>query len=182
MRDPVPVLHLPIGTLESGLDDVRRAPADSGRLELIVARPCEDERELLDEARLDEVSGLVGDRWDAGSHHPDAQVTVMNARAAELIAGERARWPLAGDQLYVDFDIGVTNLPPGTQLEIGGALLQVTAEPHRGCGKFSRRFGVDALKFVNSATGRELNLRGINTRVIRGGTIRTGDPVRKLAV
>ncbi len=106
----------------------------------------------------------------------------MNARSAALVAGEdRDRWAQAGDQLYVDLDLSYRNLPPGTQLRVGEAVIEVTEEPHRGCGKFSARFGVEALKLVNSAIGRELNMRGINTKVITGGVVRTGDPVVKLS-
>ena len=90
----------------------------------------------------------------------------MNARAAALVAGDRERWPLAGDQLYVDLDLSGENLPPGTRLAIGSAVVEVTDEPHTGCKKFSARFGLDALEFVNSPEGRALNLRGINTRVV----------------
>jgi MOSC domain-containing protein YiiM len=140
----------------------------------------------MDEAQLDELEGLVGDCWRVrgssttsdGSSNPEAQITLMNARSAAVIAGDRARWPLAGDQLYVDLDLGVANLPPGTRLEVGSALLEVTPLPHRGCGKFLSRFGLDAIKFVNSPIGRELNLRGINARVVQGGTVRSGDAIR----
>jgi hypothetical protein len=178
---------LPLPTLEAGVDAIRGAPADHGRVELIVRRPQIEAREVLSEARLNEGEGLIGDCWRErgssstadGSANPDAEVTLMSARAAGLIAGERERWPLAGDQIYVELDLSAANLPPGTQLQIGSAVLEVTAEPHLGCGKFSERFGVDALKFVNSAVGRELNLRGVNTRIVRGGTVRTGDAIRK---
>jgi MOSC domain-containing protein YiiM len=115
------------------------------------------------------------------SANPDAQVTVMSARAAAAVAGERERWPLAGDQLYVDLDLSGANLPPGTRLQVGSAVLEVTAIPHTGCGKFVRRFGVDAMKFVNSPVGRELNLRGINTKVVVPGTVSAGDEIRRLA-
>ncbi len=177
-------------TLEAGLDEVRRAPSSSGRVELIVRRPRVESREVVTEAALDEREGLVGDCWRVrgcratadGRAHPDRQITLMSARSAGLIAGDRERWPLAGDQFYVDLDLSVANLPPGTQLEIGSALLEVTAEPHRGCGKFLQRFGVDALKFVNSAAGREVNLRGVNARVFRGGIVRTGDVICKRPV
>ncbi len=162
---------------ERGIDTIRRSPPDGGRVELIVRRPREDEREVLEQARIDERDGMVG---DYGSPPPDAQITLMNARAIELIAGDRGRWPLAGDQLYVDLDLSAANLAPGARLELGTVLLEVTAEPHTGCGKFARRYGVDALKLVNSAVGRELNLRGINARVVRGGTVRAGDAIRKL--
>jgi hypothetical protein len=151
-------------------------------VELIARRPAEEEREILEQAELDPTVGLAGDRWrtSAGKHRPDTQLTLMNSRAAALIAGPRSRWAIAGDQLYVDLDLSATNLPPGTQLSIGSAVIEVTAIPHTGCGKFSRRFGVGAQKLVNSAAGRELNLRGVNARVVRAGTIRTGDWVKRL--
>ena len=174
--------------VEAGLDAVRASPADSGRLELIVRRPEVDAREVVDEAALDPDAGLVGDNWHVkpslktGAPNPEAQLTVMNARVSALVAGEdRDRWALAGDQLYVDLDLSYRNLPPGTRLQVGEAVIEVTEEPHRGCGKFSSRFGVDALKFVNSAVGRELNMRGINTTVVTGGVVRTGDPVVKVS-
>jgi MOSC domain-containing protein YiiM len=177
-----------VETLETGLDAVRAAPADDGRVELIVRRPEVDARELVEEATLDLEDGLVGDNWHVkpslktGAPNPDAQLTVMNARVTALVAGEdRERWALAGDQLYVDLDLSYRNLPPGTRLRVGEAVIEVTEEPHRGCGKFSSRFGVEALKFVNSAVGRELNMRGINTRIVTGGVVRTGDPVVKVS-
>jgi MOSC domain-containing protein YiiM len=102
-------------------------------------------------------------------------LNIMNARAVALIAQDRTRWPLAGDQLFVDLDLSDDNLPPGSQIEIGTALIEVSAKPHTGCGKFVERFGVDAQKFVNSPLGRQLHLRGINARVIRAGAVRVGD-------
>ena len=176
--------HVPLAQLTAGLDPIRRSPSDAGRIELIVRRPQTEVREVVAEARLCEDEGLVGDRWiegaqSAGDGYADTQITIMNARSIALIAADEARWALAGDQLYVDLDPSETNTPPGTRLQVGSALLEVTAEPHRGCGNFSRRFGVDALKLVNSEVGRTLNLRGINARVVRGGTVRTGDTIRK---
>jgi MOSC domain-containing protein YiiM len=180
--------HVALTALEDGLGDVRASPATAGTVELIVRRPAEDEREVVEQARLDPDDGLVGDTWRErgskatgdGSPHPDMQLTLMNARSARLVARERERWALAGDQLYVDFDLSVANLPPGTRLKVGSAVVEVTAVPHRGCGKFSRRFGVDAMRFVNSEVGRELNLRGINAKVVSGGTVRAGDPIERL--
>jgi hypothetical protein len=175
-----------LAALEDGMAEIRCSPTQAGVVELIASRPAAGEREVLVEAELDPVEGLVGDSWRArgseatvdGSAHPDMQLTLMNARVAALVAGAPDRWPLAGDQLYVDLELSVVSLPPGTRLHVGSAVIEVTAEPHRGCGKFVRRFGVDAMRFVNSGVGRELNLRGINARIVTGGTVRTGDAIR----
>jgi MOSC domain-containing protein YiiM len=177
-----------VEAVEAGLDDVRAAPSDNGRVELIVRRPEVDAREVVEEATLDPEGGLVGDNWHVkpslktGAPNPEAQLTVMNARVTAIVAGDdRDRWAQAGDQLYVDLDLSHSNLPPGTRLRLGDtAVIEVSEEPHLGCGKFSSRFGVEALKFVNSAVGRELNMRGINTRIVTGGVVRTGDAVSKL--
>jgi hypothetical protein len=180
------VRQLTAAELEAGLDEIRRSPKEDGRLELIVTRQRTGERTVLDEGRLDPAEGLVGDSWKERTHPRtgappsiDTQLNLMNSRSVALVAQDRARWPLAGDQLYVDLDLSYENLPPGAQLAIGEAVIEVTAEPHTGCGKFVHRFGVDAMKFVNSAVGRNLNLRGINARVVSAGRIRVGDTVRK---
>lgn len=182
------VRHVSREELEAGLDEIRRSPRDQGALELIVTRPRAGAREVLAEGQLDVAEGLVGDSWKFRPHprtgappNPDTQINVMNARTAALVAQSRDRWPLAGDQLFVDLDLSGDNLPPGTRLAIGDAVIEVTAEPHTGCAKFVQRFGVDAMKFVNSPAGRLLNLRGINARVIQAGAIRPGDTIRKLA-
>ena len=174
---------VPLHELEAGLGDVRCSPADSGTVELIARRPAEGEREILEEAWLDLADGLAGDRWSASGRDPghrENQLTLMNARAAALVAGPPERWAAAGDQLYVDLRLGSENVPPGTRLSVGAAVIEVTAEPHTGCGKFVKRFGVDAQRFVNSKTGRELNLRGINAKVVTAGIVRRGDPIAKL--
>ena len=180
--------HLTLDQLHAGLDEIQRSPRMEGVLELIVRRPAIDAREVLQEGYLDLVEGLVGDTWSRrgssrsadGRAHPEMQLNVMNARAAALVARQRDRWALAGDQLYVDLDLSAENLPAGTRLAVGTAVIEVTAEPHTGCRKFVDRFGLDAMKFVNSPVGRALNLRGINARVVQPGAIRVGDIVRRL--
>ncbi|MDX6466880.1 MAG: hypothetical protein QOI27_1920 [Gaiellaceae bacterium] len=173
---------------EAELDTIREAPAGSGTVELLVRRPAVDEREVVDEVELDLVEGLVGDNWLTrgsramadGSANPKAQLTVMNARLAAVVAGPREQWAAAGDQLYVDFDLSKENVPPGTRLAVGSAVIEVTDEPHTGCAKFSARYGSAALRFINSPAGRELNLRGINARVVEPGRVRNGDAISKL--
>ena len=183
------VHHRTLGELEAGLAAALSSSADAGTLELIVRRPAIDRRDVLTLGHLDPLVGLVGDTWNQRgssrmpdrSPHPDMQINIISSRVIALIAGDRDRWALAGDQLYIDLDLSAANLPAGTRLTIGGTVVEVTAQPHTGCGKFAERFGVDAVKFVNSSTGRALNLRGVNARVITGGPIRTGDHVRKVA-
>jgi hypothetical protein len=180
--------HLSMQQLESGLDHIRQSPKDEGLLHLIVRRPEVNARELLEEAELNPIVGLVGDTWNMrsskrtpdGSPHPEMQINIMNARAAALVAQQKERWQLAGDQLFLDMDLSKKNLPAGSQISIGSAILEVTPMPHTGCEKFVARFGLDAMKFVNSEVGKELCLRGINAKVVQEGTIRVGDTARKL--
>ncbi len=175
---------LTLDELQDGLPVIQTSPSDLGTLEMIVRRPRVNEREALDQGELDVERGLVGDTWGARPDRTpadyDVQLTLMNSRAIDLIAGSRERWALAGDQLFVDLDLSLDNLPAGTRLAIGSAIVEVSAAPHTGCRKFIARFGVDAQKFVNSPAGRRLNLRGINARVIQSGVVRVGEIVRKL--
>ena len=182
------VRHLTTDELMAGLDEIRRSPKDEGILALIVRRPAIDAREILERAALDLQEGLVGDSWSLrgssrstdGGPHPLMQLNVMNARAVALVAQSPLRWPLAGDQLFVDLDLSEGNVPAGTRLAIGSAVIEVTDQPHTGCSKFVERFGVDAMKFVNSSERKALNLRGINARVVRPGAVRVGDTISKL--
>jgi hypothetical protein len=179
---------LTLRELEAGLPEIRLAPKDQGVLRLIVRRPQANAREVLEEGRLDPAHGLVGDTWEKrggfgslfGSAHQDKQLNVMNARAIALVAQSTDRWALAGDQLYIDLDLSADNLPPGTRVRLGSAVIEVTAQPHTGCGKFAARFGIEAAKFVNSPEGKKLRLRGLNAKVVAPGVIRVGDIAKKL--
>jgi MOSC domain-containing protein YiiM len=184
------VEHLSRERLEAGLGQIRESPHDDGRVVLIVRRPAVGVRDLPAEAVLNPAGGLDGDNWLArgssrtpdGSADPDKQITVMNARVAELVAGGTERMPLCGDQLYVDLDLSVDNLPAGSLLAVGQVVLRVSEAPHLGCAKFVARFGGEAMRFVNSRLGRQLRLRGMNARIVVPGTVRIGDlAARKLA-
>jgi hypothetical protein len=183
------ITHLTMAELEAGLDHIRESPKNEGWLELIVRRPRVDARDILAEGELNISEGLIGDSWITrsssrtpdGSPHPAMQLNIMNSRVIALVAGDKDRWQLAGDQLYMDLDLSAENLPAGTQLSLGSAVIEVSPQPHTGCHKFVSRFGLDAVKFVNSAVGKELHLRGINAKVVQSGTIRVGDVVRKMA-
>lgn len=180
--------HLTQEELTSGLDEILKSPKNKGVLDLIVRRPETEQREVLEEGKLDPAHGLQGDNWLSrgsrattdGSAHPEMQINIMNSRVIALVAQDPQRWALAGDQLYIDMDLRPENLPPGTKISIGSAIIEVTAPPHTGCKKFVTRFGREAMMFVNSGVGRQLNLRGINAKVIQAGMIRTHDIAEKI--
>ena len=188
MADMPETVHLTMEELEAGLDEILAAPKDEGVLKLIVRRPRTDEREVLREGELDLVEGLVGDNWKTrgssrtpdGASHPDMQLNIMSSRVIALVARDPERWQLAGDQLFVDLDLSAANLPPGTRLAMGSAVVEVTSQPHTGCKKFVERFGLDAMKFVNSTVGKQFHLRGINAKVVQPGIIRVDEVVRKV--
>ena len=177
--------HLAKEEIEIGMPEVLDSPKNEGVVELIVSRPAVNRREVLETGLFDVQKGLIGDNWltrgssrtKNGLGHPEMQLNVMNYRFAILVSGSRERVPLAGDQLFVDLDLSRANLPPGTRLAIGSAVVEITSIPHRGCKKFIDRFGLDAMKFADSEFGRSQNLRGVNAKVIAGGEIKTGDKI-----
>jgi hypothetical protein len=179
--------HLRLEELREGLDEIRQSPKDQGILKAIVIRPETDARVSLQRCELSAELGAHGDNWAKGCWmslpdgrpHPDVQVAIMNARTIALIAQEEARWPLAGDNLLMDLDLSADNLPPGTLLSVGSALLEITAVPHKGCKKFAERFGVDATRFVNARDSLQLHLRGIYARIVEPGIVAVGDTVTK---
>lgn len=180
--------HLTLEELNNDLAEIRQSPSEKGVLKAIVIRPASDDRTSLTECEISPELGVHGDNWATGcwmtlpdgTPHPDVQVAIMNARVIQLISPEVDRRPLAGDNLYVDLDLSVDNLQPGDQLSVGSGILEITEVAHNGCGKFAERFGADAVKFVNSAAGRKLRLRGIYARIVKAGAIHVGDKISKL--
>jgi MOSC domain-containing protein YiiM len=180
--------HSSLEELRDGLAGILQSPKDRGILRAIVIRPETDARVSLPRCQISPEGGVHGDNWAKGCWmslpdgrpHPDVQVTIMNARTIALIARDEARWPLSGDNLLVDLDLSADNLPPGTRLAVGSALLEITAVPYKGCRKFAARFGVEATRFVNSREGTRLHLRGIYARIVEAGIVTVGDSVEKL--
>ena len=182
------VRHLTTEELEAALDHLRQTPKDDGVLHLIVRRPEVDQREILEEAELDVTHGLIGDNWSLrgsrrtpdGSAHPEMQINIMNSRVTALVAQEKDRWPLAGDQLYIEMDLSKENLPAGSRIAVGSAVLEVSPLPHTGCHKFVSRFGLEAMQFVNSEIGKQMCLRGINARIVQSGIVKVGEIAKKI--
>ncbi len=181
-------MNIPLAELEKSIPAIEASPKNNGILELIVARPVKEARRVLDEMEISLAGGLEGDNWangcwmslPDGSPHPDVQIAMTNSRCLAAIAGEKSNWPPAGDSLFVDLDISEENLKPGDRLSIGTAVIEITSTAHTGCQKFSQRYGVDALKFVNAPEWKSMRLRGIYARVVKDGRIRVGDRISKL--
>ena len=161
--------------------ETERSPVDDGAVELIVRRPAADQREELQSATFTAEAGLSGDDWLRRSADPDAQITLMNSRVIQLVAGDKSRWALAGDQLFVDLDISQGNLPPGTRLQLGEVVMEISPLPHTGCTKFARRFGGSARKWVMTDEGQRERRRGVYARVVKDGVIKVGDSIRKMS-
>ena len=180
--------HFTLEDLYTKLEHIQQSPKDSGRVELIVRRPTTEEREIISHGRLITSAGLEGDNWFArgstsmpvGSANPEAEITLMNTRVIQALTQDGTRWAVAGDQFFVDFDLSEENLPAGSRLAIGSAIVEVSSLPHNGCKKFSARFGVDALKFISMAENKPLRMRGINAKIIQAGEVKQGDLIRKV--
>jgi len=170
--------YLPSDALTQRLNAFAAAPKENGRLEMIVRCPVSNQREILQTVHLSVEAGLPGDKWGAKSNpNPVSQLTVMRHDIADMIANGQSL-ALFGDNLFVNLDIAAANLPVGSRLQIGEAVIEVTPLPHDGCTKFKARFGADAFYFVNAKPTRHLNLRGICCRVVRAGNVEAGSAVR----
>lgn len=178
-------MHRTTEDLETFLDEILAAPKDAGPIEMIARRPGENAREVIQSAELTKEDGLIGDSWidrvdENGDPYLPAQLTLMNSRVADAVAVTRDRWPLAGDQIYVDMDISQRNLPPGARIKVGDAVVEISDVPHTGCNKFAGRFGKEALRFANVGVGRENRFRGVNAFVVEPGSVQVGDKITKL--
>lgn len=180
--------HFTLEHLQTQLKKIQASPKDSGSVLLIVRRPVTEEREIITQGRLIPSAGLEGDNWRErgsssmpdGSANPEAEVTLMNTRVIQALTEDETRWALAGDQFFVDFELSEENIPAGSRLMLGSAILEVSSLPHNGCKKFSARFGVDALKFISMAENKPLRMRGINAKIIQAGEVKQGDLIRKV--
>ena len=170
--------------LETLWNAVPPAPRDRGSVRLLVVRRGPGVHDTPASVAVSVAGGVEGDRWAHGWRERDpersAQVTLMNASVTELVAAGRQPLHEAGDNVLVDFDISAEHLPPGSRLRLGEVVLEVSEAPHTGCSKFAGRFGQDALRWANWRHWRERRLRGMNCRVVTGGTLHVGDEVERL--
>jgi len=169
------------------LRDIAPSPQQQGTVDLIVCRPKINERRVLEHAELSIEQGLIGDNWvkaecNTGHYqnYANAQISLMNSQVMMAIQRDPSQWPLAGDNFFVDLDLNRNNVPAGTQLSIGTAIIEITDEPHLPCKKFRQRFGENAFSLLNSEEGRDAILRGVYARVVAAGQVSSGAMIRKL--
>lgn len=182
--------HVTTAIIEKQLPYVEASPKDNGVIKLIVVRPKTNKRQILDSCFISYEKGMEGDNWtlgcwkttEDGSPHPDVQIAITNYRIHEIFSNLDKDRALAGDNLFVDLDLSERNLKAGDRLALGSAIIKITSVPHNGCGKFKERFGIDALKFVNSPIGKQMHLRGIYAKVIQNGIVSVNDTIKKIEV
>ena len=180
--------NVALAEIETRLNWVLASPNDSGHVTTLVVRPAVNQREMPGKAMFSPQLGVACDNWSTscwkklpdGKSDPEVQVAIMNARMIEVLTKDNTLWPLAGDQLFVDFDLSVANLKTGDQLQVGAAVLEITAESHQGCNKFKQRFGENALAFVNSTLGDAHRLRGVYAKIISAGEVCVDDTMTKI--
>jgi MOSC domain-containing protein YiiM len=173
--------HLSLDDLTAGLRALADGPKDVGVLALIVRRLADGARETPPRLRLTPEEGVPGDGWNRRPpRSPDAQLAVMRHDVAALIANGQPL-TLFGDNLFVELDVSTANLPCGSRLRVGDAIVEVTPKPHNGCSKFEGRFGADALRFVGPGPERPRNLRGVYWKVVEGGEVEVGCSVRVIS-
>jgi MOSC domain-containing protein YiiM len=181
-------MYLTGAELNQGLEHIQNSPNDDGILQMIVIRPATNERVALEKCPISSKFGVHGDNWAIkcwktlpdGSPHPEVQIAITNSRCIALLARDKSRMPLAGDNLYVDLNLSDDNLRAGQKLAIGSAIIEITAHAHNGCAKFKARYGPDAVQFVNSPIGKKLHLRGIYAKVVQDGVVQVGDRIMKV--
>jgi hypothetical protein len=174
--------------LMAALPFVMAAPADNAPVRQLCFRPDRHARSFPDQLALTRAAGIPGDRWLAepwlrlpdGAPDPDIQVSILPARVLDLIWKPGDTAPHPGDPIIADMDLSLANLPPGTLVQAGSAVLRVSALFNDGCVKWKARYGADAKDWITAPGHPALRLRGILCAVVQDGAVRIGDRLQKL--
>lgn len=158
------------------------SPKEVGRVEGLVIRPegsGEGERQRVESVVVVPGSGVEGDRWAASPYAiAGNEVSLINIHLLRALTdGDEEHGALSGDNLQVDLELSKENLPVGTRLSIGGAVLEVSDVEHRPCRPFIERFGKTSTKRVARANRLGLRGRGVLCHVRVGGEIALGDAI-----
>jgi hypothetical protein len=171
-----PRRHLDRRGLLDALEQLPAAPLDAGKVDLMVARGDQGERILHRHAILTS-GGMPGDRWSSSSKYgPEFQLATTRTDFARVVANGQPL-ELHGDNLFLTLDLSTRNLPTGSLLRVGEALLRVTPQAHNGCKKWVQRFGLACMKFNLEPEYQEHHLRGIYLQVVEPGRVALDDRV-----
>lgn len=181
---------MPVTTAElaAALPYVCAAPKTATTIDSLCFRPARNQREFPAELQLSRAEGIRGERWltepwlrlPDGSPDPNIQVSILPLRVLNLVWTDRENTPHPGDTIIADLDTSLTNLPPGSLLQAGTAILRVSDEFNEGCVKWKVRYGQAAKDWITAPGHPQLRLRGVLCAVEQDGFIRAGDALTKL--
>ncbi|CAN1577166.1 hypothetical protein MCELHM10_04085 [Paracoccaceae bacterium] len=172
--------------LTAALPEVLAAPRELGAVRLLCMRPKPNLRSFPDRLTLTRAAGVVGDfeasrPWlvlEDGSPDPRNQVSIMSARVLDLVWRDGNPRSHPGDNIACDLDLSHANLPAGTLLQAGTAVLRVSDEPNDGCAKWKVRMGKAAYDWTRAHAA--YRLRGLYCSVEQDGEITLEDALLRL--
>ncbi len=172
-------------SLAAALPVILAAPRTDGEIRLLCVRPRPNQRTFPDSLTLPRATGVVDDfeasrPWltlPDGSPDPRNQVSLMSARVLDLVWRSRDPRHHPGDNIAVDLDLSHANLPTGTLLKVGTAILCVSDEPNDGCVKWKVRCGKDAYAWVREMPHVPYRLRGLYCSVKQDGVVTLNDRI-----
>lgn len=189
MLPPVTVLPpITMAELMAALPDVLAAPKDDAPILQLCFRPGYNQRRFPEALELTRARGIPGERFETapwarlpdGTGDPRIQVSILPRRVLDLVWRDRDGTPHPGDTVIADLDTTEANLPVGTLLQAGTALLRVSDLFNDGCVKWKVRYGRDAKDWIVQPGHEPLRLRGVLCAVERDGVMRVGDRLRKV--
>jgi len=178
--------HVTLPECMAALPHILAAPKDAGAIDHLCFRPSRGTRTFPASLTLTKAEGIPGDRWlkepwqrlSDGTPDPDLQVSILPARVLDLIWRARETTTHPGDTIVADLDLGVANLPPGSLLQAGTAVLRVSGYFNEACVKWKTRHGKAATDFITAPGHAPLRLRGIICAVAADGVVVATDHLR----
>ncbi|MFT5632095.1 MAG: hypothetical protein ACI9HB_003282 [Gammaproteobacteria bacterium] len=186
--EPIASGHVRLAECEDALSTILAAPKSGAIVEQLCLRPGFSERSFPELLELTVAGGIIGERWTKapwltlsdGTPDPRIQVSILSKRVMDLCWRDRENTHHPGDTMIVDMDLGVENLPNGTRLGIGSAVVEVSDKFNTACIKWQGRYGAESLRWLNLRKNRDYRLRGILCRIVQDGVVRLGDELARV--